>query len=98
MFILGVLFLAAGMAYVATAPELRPGLTFLGYVLIFMTARSAMSLSAIAVMVVGYWFSTGELAARSALSIVAGLAVFLGSAQVQVLAALIGLPGLPGLA
>jgi type IV secretion system protein VirB2 len=47
-----------------------------------MTGRLATSLAVIAVAVVGYLFWSGQVAAQAALSVIVGIAIVFGSAQI----------------
>ena len=79
---LGVLGFALAATGVAHAQDLQPISDVSEYIQAFMTGRLATSLAVIAVAVVGYLFWTGQVAARAALSVVVGIAIVFGSAQI----------------
>jgi type IV secretion system protein VirB2 len=79
---LGVLVWTCFVAGVAQAQDLQPINDVSEYIQNFMTGRFATSLAVIAVAVVGYLFWSGQVAARAALSVVVGIAIVFGSAQI----------------
>jgi type IV secretion system protein VirB2 len=80
--VLGVLVLSQGAPSAAHAQDLQPINEVSEYIQGFMTGRLATSLAVIAVAVVGYLFWAGQVAARSALAVVVGIAIVFGSAQI----------------
>src|SRR4051812_41467252 len=80
----GLVVLAVGIlvANAALAQDLQPINEVSEYIQGFMTGRLATSLAVIAVAVVGYLFWAGQVAARSALSVVVGIAIVFGSVQI----------------
>ena len=80
--VLGVLALSLTAAGVASAQDLQPINEVSEYIQDFMTGRLATSLAVIAVAVTGYLFWAGQVAARAAVSVVMGIAVVFGAAQI----------------
>jgi type IV secretion system protein VirB2 len=74
--------LSAVLAGAAHAQDLQPITNVSEYIQAFMTGRLATSLAVIAVAVVGYLFWTGQVAAQAALSVIVGIAIVFGSAQI----------------
>jgi type IV secretion system protein VirB2 len=79
---LAVLLLSQWAPSVSFAQDLQPINEVSEYIQGFLTGRLATSLAIIAVAVVGYLFWAGQVAARSALSVVVGIAIVFGSAQI----------------
>jgi len=80
--VLGVLVLSVTAARIASAQDLQPINEVSEYIQEFMTGRLATSLAVIAVAVTGYLFWAGQVAARAAVAVVAGIAIVFGSAQI----------------
>jgi type IV secretion system protein VirB2 len=79
---LAVLLLSQWTPSVGFAQDLKPISDVSEYIQGFMTGRLATSLAIIAVAAVGYLFWAGQVAARSALAVVVGIAIVFGSAQI----------------
>ena len=80
--IVGIALVGQILPDLAHAQDLQPITNVSEYIQAFMTGRLATSLAVIAVAVVGYLFWSGQVAAQAALSVIVGIAIVFGSAQI----------------